>query len=328
MHKPQKKTFNLIGHNNIEKFMLDSIKSRRIHHAYLLSGIEGIGKATFAHRVSRFILSNLYGDNMEIEKNNRTVNLINNDSHPDFMVLSKDSHNEKNVIEIKQVRKCIEFFSHTPILSKFKICIIDSIDDMNINSANAILKILEEPPKNSLFFIIAHNKETVLPTIRSRCLSLPFKKFTDNEIKNFVSERVSEDKILNLDKIVKISNGSIGKALSLINEDFQDINSKVNNLFDTNFSRNSYSLEDFIDISDKIDLFFEIIICKIETLIKEIIQSNIQNERRQIEQYFNLRDHIHKIYFDGKKFNNLNNHMIMDVIFLIKETFDLRKINV
>ena len=71
-----------------------------------------------------------------------------------------------------------------------------------------------------------------------------------------------------------------------------------------------------------------IIIFKIETLIKEIIQSNIQNERRKIEQYFNLRDHIHKIYFDGKKFNNLNNHMIIDVIFLIKETFDLRKINV
>ena len=121
MHKPIRKTYNLVGHSDIEKFMLDSIKSRRIHHAYLLSGIEGIGKATFAHKVSRFILSNLYGDNMEIEKNNRTVNLINKDSHPDFMVLSKDSHNEKNVIEIKQVRKCIEFFSHTPILSKFKI---------------------------------------------------------------------------------------------------------------------------------------------------------------------------------------------------------------
>ena len=68
MHKPQKKTFNLLGHNNIEKFMLDSIKSRRIHHAYLLSGIEGIGKATFAHRVSRFILSNLYGEIWKLKK--------------------------------------------------------------------------------------------------------------------------------------------------------------------------------------------------------------------------------------------------------------------
>ena len=328
MHKPIRKTYNLVGHSDIEKFMLDSIKSRRIHHAYLLSGIKGIGKATFAHRVSRYILSNLYGDNMEIDKNDGNIDLINNESHPDFMVLAKDSHNKKNIIEINQVRKCIEFFNHTPIISKFKICIIDSIDDMNINSANAILKILEEPPKNSLFFIIAHNRETVLPTVRSRCLSLPFKKFTDNEIKNFFSERVSGDKILSLDKIIKISNGSIGKALSLINEDFQNINSKVNNLFDTNFSSNSYSLEEFTDISDKIDLFFEIIICKVETLIKEIIQSNIQNERRQIEQYFNLRDQIHKIYFDGKKFNNLNNHMIIDVIFLIKETFDLRKINV
>ena len=328
MHKPLRKTYNLIGHNDIEKFMFDSINSRRIHHAYLLSGIKGIGKAKFAHRVSRYILSNLYGENMEIDKNKRNVNLINNESHPDFMVLAKDSLNEKNVIDINQVRNCIEFFNHTPILSKFKICIIDSIDDMNINSANAILKILEEPPKNSLFFIIAHNRETVLPTIRSRCLNLTFKKFTDNEIKKFFSERVSDDKNLSLDKIVKISNGSIGKALSLINEDFQNINSKVNNLFDTNVNRNSFSLEEFTDISDKIDLFFEIIICKVETLIKEIIQSNIQNERKQIEQYFNLRDQIHKIYFEGKKFNNLNNHMIIDVIFLIKETFDLRKINV
>ena len=68
---------------------------------------------------------------------------------------------------------------------------------MNINSANAILKILEEPPKNSLFFIIAHNKETVLPTIRSRCLSLPFKKFTDNEITEMLTFELVKEIIIN-----------------------------------------------------------------------------------------------------------------------------------
>ena len=327
MHKPLRKTYNLIGHSDIEKFMLDSINSRRIHHAYLLSGIKGIGKATFAYKISSYILSNLYGKNIEVDKNNKTVNLINNESHPDFMVLQKDTHNKKNIIEINQVRRCIEFFNHTPILNKYKICIIDSFDDMNINSANAILKILEEPPKNSLFLIIAHNKETILPTIKSRCLSLTFNKFTDDQIKKIFSERVSDDEFFSVEEVVKISNGSIGKALSLINEDFQNINSKVNHLFDTNFNRYSYKLEEFTDISDKIDLFFEIIIYKVETLIKETIQSNIQIQQKQIEHYFNLRDKIHKIYFEGKKFNNLNNHMIIDVIFLIKETFSLGKVN-
>ena len=108
MYSSAKETYNFIGNDNIEQFMLNSINSRKLHHAYLFSGTKGIGKATFAYRAARYILSNALKENMDIDKSKKVSKLIEKNSHPDFMVLEKDLDKEKSIIEIDKVRKLIQ----------------------------------------------------------------------------------------------------------------------------------------------------------------------------------------------------------------------------
>ena len=320
MFSSARETYNFFGNENIEKFMLKSINSRKLHHAYLFTGAKGLGKATFAYRVSKYILSNSLQDNMNVDRSEKVDKLIRKNSHPDFMVLSKDIDNEKSVIEINQVRECISFFNHTPILGRYKICIIDSLDDMNTNGANALLKILEEPQENSIFFIISHCKETVLPTIKSRCLNLRFNKFSNTEIKGFL-ENNSIDGIYDLNEIIELSNGSIGRAIDLINEDAQEIILNVKNLFAQSYDEDIYKLENFLRKSSNIDLFFELSISMIDKLIKEFVLSKVNQENEKVHELFSMRADIQKIYHEGKKYKNLKTHMILDLILLIKKSY-------
>ena len=320
MDSPAKETLNFIGNNNIEEFMLNSINNNKLHHAYVLSGIKGLGKATFAYRCSKYILSDSLEKNMNVDNSEKASKLIDSESHPDFIVLKKDIENEKSLIEIDQVRDCINFFNHTPILGGYKICIIDSIDEMNINSINALLKILEEPPRNSLFFIISHNKDSILPTIKSRCLNLQFRKFSNDEIESFLKTKISIDEAYNLSEIVDLSNGSVGRALELIKEDSQEINLKIRKLFNAYSDEDLYELEGFLRRSNKLDLFFELSIIKIDKLISEFALKDHNHENEKIDKFFQVREKFQKIYYEGKKYNNLNNHIILDLISLIKKS--------
>ncbi len=315
-----KVTSDFIGNNNIAEFMLNSINTNKLHHAYLLSGVKGLGKATFAYRCAKYILSDSIEKDMNIGNSVKASKLIESESHPDFMVLKKDIENEKSLIEIDQVRDCINFFNHTPILGGYKICIIDSLDEMNINSTNALLKILEEPPLNSLFFIISHNRDAILPTIKSRCLNLQFKKFSNDEIEGFLKTKTSIDELYDLSEIIDLSNGSIGRALELINEDSQEINLKIRKLFNEYSDEDLYELENFLRSSNKLDMFFELSIVKIDKLIRELSLKGHKYENEKIDKFFHIREKIQKIYYEGKKYNNLNNHIILDLILLIKKS--------
>ena len=321
MYSSAKETYNFIGNDNIEQFMLNSINSRKLHHAYLFSGTKGIGKATFAYRAARYILSNTFKENMNIDKSEKVSKLIEKNSHPDFISLEKDLDKEKSIIEIDKVRECINFFNHTPTLGAYKICIIDSLDDMNINSANALLKILEEPQKNSLFFIISHSKESVLPTIRSRCLNLRFNKFSDYEIKNFLNCKILDEEMYDLNEVVSLSNGSVGRAFNLMSEDSQEIILKVKSLFSQYSDEGFQKLENVLIQSNKIDLFFELSLLIIDKTIKELVFDEHNRDTKKINELFFLRTETQRIYHEGKKFNNINSHMILDLILLIKKKF-------
>ena len=321
MHSSAKKTYNFVGNDNIEQFMLNSINSRKLHHAYLFSGTKGVGKATFAYRVARYILSNTLKENMNIDKSEKVSKLIEKNSHPDFIALEKDLDKERSIIAIDKVRECINFFNHTPTLGTYKICIIDSLDDLNANSANALLKILEEPQKNSLFFIISHNKETVMPTIRSRCLHLHFNKFSDYEIKNFLNNKISNEEVYDLNEVISLSHGSVGRAFELINEDSQEVILKVKSLFNQCSDEDFKKFENDLITSNKIDLFFELSLLIIDKTIKELILDENYRKNRKIDELYLLRTKAQRIYHEGKKYKNINNHMILDLILLIKKSF-------
>ena len=315
-----KKTYNFIGNEHIERYMLKSILNNKLHHAYIFSGIKGIGKATFAYRLSRYILSNSSKDNLFVERSDKNSSLIENNSHPDFKVMEIDVEGGKKNIDIDQVRKCINFFNHTSSMSQKKICIIDCIDDMNDNSSNAILKILEEPPLNSIFLIISHNLESLMPTIKSRCINLKFNKIKDDKIKKYFGENDIEVTSEELKRIIDLSKGSLGKCLQLLDEEYNDINVKVEKLFYHDKDLNIYDLCNEIKNDNYLSIFFELIISYFEDRIKKVSLKRNFNNRKVIFDFLKLRDDINNIIYEGQYYNNVKNHIIIDLCLIIKKS--------
>ena len=322
MLKSPKKTYKFIGNQNVEDYILNSLSNNHLHHAYLLSGIKGIGKATFAYRVSRYLLSGSKEDNLYISKSEKTSNLIEKNTHPDFMVLELDDEEKKITIDIDRVRGCIDFFNHTPAISNYKVCIIDSIEDMNINSSNAILKILEEPPMNSVFFIISHNPESLMPTIKSRCIDLQFKRFNEKELESYLFEEGFDDETVNLKRVISLSNGSLGKCIQLLEDEVRDLNTKVENLFFNYSNLDIYDLINSLNINKNLSLFYELVVSYLEERIKNLSKNNY-NHRKDVIRLFEIRDDIHKIIYYGQYYNNLKNHIILDLLFLIRSSNEI-----
>ena len=320
--KSPKKRYKFNGNQNIEDYILNSLSNNHLHHAYLLSGIKGIGKATFAYRVSRYLLSGSKEDNLYISKSEKTSNLIEKNTHPDFMVLELDDEEKKITIDIDRVRGCIDFFNHTPAISNYKVCIIDSIEDMNINSSNAILKILEEPPVNSVFFIISHNPESLMPTIKSRCIDLQFKRFNEQELESYLFEEGFDDETVNLKRVISLSNGSLGKCIQLLEDEVRDLNAKVENLFFNHSDLDIYDLINSLNINKNLSLFYELVVSYLEERIKNLSNNNYKH-RKDIIRLFEIRDDIHKIIYDGQYYNNLKNHIILDLLFLIRSSNEI-----
>ncbi|MCZ8183362.1 MAG: DNA polymerase III subunit delta' [Beijerinckiaceae bacterium] len=176
----------LVGHSAAEAEFLSLYRAGTLHHAFLLTGPEGVGKATFAYRAARFLLaegeraSGLSGEprDLAVAETSRTAQLVANEAHPDLVVLKRRyrTKDKKFPMEIgvEETRAALGLFSKTAAFGGWRIIIIDSVDDLNSASANAILKTLEEPPARAMFLMVSHQPERLLPTIRSRCRVLPF----------------------------------------------------------------------------------------------------------------------------------------------------------
>ena len=178
----------------------------RLHHAWLLTGPAGLGKAAFAYRAAR----RLFGP--------ASRPLIAASSHPDLMVLERETEGgaTKRNISVDQARKLPEFFSKAPALGRYRVAIIDTADDLNVNAANAVLKTLEEPSGQGVVFLMSNAPGRLLPTIRSRCRRLVFEPWPVNALADWLVKRVQ----LSPDDAVQLATeaqGSPGRALLLIN---------------------------------------------------------------------------------------------------------------
>lgn len=205
-----------------DQAFLSAYEKNRLHHAWLLCGPQGLGKASFAFRCARFLMGrdrDVSSGGLNMSPDDADVRLITAGSHPDLLVLEREmgeSKLKKN-ISVDAVREIGEFFSKAPSRSPYRVCIIDSVDDLNINSANALLKILEEPPHKGIIFLISHSPGRLLPTIRSRCRRLTFVPWTDQAVSAFVRKRLDVDEET-LGRLVRLAHGAPGKALSLMEE--------------------------------------------------------------------------------------------------------------
>ncbi len=189
-----RETEHLFGHAAAEQDFLDAYREGRLPQAWLIGGREGIGKATLAWRVARFILANpdpaqpavQRATDLHVDPNVPAVRRIAARSHGDVVVLRRewDPKGKKHFTEIRvdDVRKAINLFRSAASEGGWRIAIIDSADDFNRSSANALLKIIEEPPPKSLFLIISHRPAATMPTIRSRCRRLMLSPLADADV--------------------------------------------------------------------------------------------------------------------------------------------------
>ena len=217
----------LLGHESAEKTMLAAHQSGRLHHAWLLAGPRGIGKATLAWRFARFLLSGqaeagLFGsepDSLDVPADTPGRSLVDARSHPDLFhlrrMLNPDTGRMRAEIAVDDVRELGGFMHMTPAMGKWRVAIIDAADEMTRNSANAVLKILEEPPPNAVLLMVAHAPGRLLPTIRSRCRRLALPPLGEEIVMRLLGDYAPAVKAEERLVLARLSEGSIGRALDL-----------------------------------------------------------------------------------------------------------------
>jgi DNA polymerase-3 subunit delta' len=237
----------LFGHEIAEQQFLQEFAGGKTHHAYLMTGPKGIGKATLAYRFARHILAtgavqakkqaedsfSLFGDatapakpaaaSLDTTPDDALFRRIAAGSHTDLLTIApaydKKKDVEKNIIGVEEARKVPEFLSLTPAEGDWRVVIVDAVDQLNSNAANALLKILEEPPAQAILLLVCHEPGGILPTIKSRCrkfaLSAPSRAAFDAALAAVAPAIDSSDYAA----LHALSNGSPGLAITLYAQD-------------------------------------------------------------------------------------------------------------
>ena len=205
----------LLGQAEAERQFLHAFNTGRPAHAWLITGRKGIGKATLAFRLARTILSGDAPDAHDPEV--PLFRRVAAGGHADLLVVERavdeKSGRRRAEITVDDVRGVREFLSKTPAEGGWRVVIIDSADQMNTNAANAVLKILEEPPSRAMLLLLAHNPGRLLPTIISRCRRLPAKPLGEDDLAELLARLRPEMSLEDRQILVQIADGSIGRAL-------------------------------------------------------------------------------------------------------------------
>jgi DNA polymerase III subunit delta' len=226
-----RETPDLFGHREGERALLNAYRSGRIPHAWLIGGPQGIGKATLAYRMARFVLSHRNpqaapvqrAETLAIDPSDPVARQITAGAHGGLLVLERGLNDRgvlRTVITVDETRETISFFGSTAAVEGWRVCIVDTVDELNPNAANALLKILEEPPQQSLFLLVSHAPSRVLPTILSRCRKLPLRPLAIDDVVRAAAgttEITAGDPALA--EAAAASEGSVGRALNLLGGD-------------------------------------------------------------------------------------------------------------
>ncbi len=225
--------FELIGQDAAEKSFLQAWDSGRLAQAWLLTGPKGIGKATLAFRIARFVLAGggesqgggLFGDaapaaSLQMAPEHPVFRRISSGGHADFKLIERGWSDDKKTkrkseITVDDVRDVGSFMSLTPAEGGWRVVLVDAADEMNRNSANAILKVLEEPPKRALLLLVGHSPGRLLPTIRSRCRRLSLQALSDDAVINLLGQYAPDIALDERQALARLADGSIGRALDL-----------------------------------------------------------------------------------------------------------------
>lgn len=216
----------LLGHEAAEDAFLDALRAGRLPHAWLITGPAGIGKATFAHRVARFLLAGAPrgARSLEIPADHPTFRRAAAAGHADLLTIERNGGGEEEKkrrsreIPVEQIRRIEPFLRLTAAEGAWRVVVVDEAEAMNRNGANALLKILEEPPAHAILLLTCGNPGALLPTIRSRCRLLALEPLPDATVDRLLEQHAPELDLAERASLVRLAEGSIGRAASLIED--------------------------------------------------------------------------------------------------------------
>ena len=222
-----RETPTLLGHDEAEQALLSAWNQNRFAHAWLVTGPRGIGKATLAYRLARFVLAgggstnNLFGEpnDLAIPTDDPVFRRIAANAHSDLKVIERSFDPKRDRLRdeiiVADARKLVSFFAMTAAESEWRVAIVDSADEMNRIAANALLKTLEEPPSRGLLVLIAHAPGRVPATLRSRCRRLSLRPLATDLVEQIVKEHQPDLADDARTTLARLSDGSPGRALAL-----------------------------------------------------------------------------------------------------------------
>ena len=241
---PPRATPRLFGHAEAERALLDGYRSGRMPHAWLICGPRGIGKATLAYRAARFVLAHpdaaapavQAASSLAIDPDHAVARRVAAQGQNDLLVLERtvgDRGKLRQDIAADDVRRSVGFFGSSAGAGGWRIAIVDSVDELNAAGANALLKILEEPPERALLLLVSHAPGRILATIRSRCRVLNLRPLAPADVARaaaHVLEREPTD--AEIVEAAELAEGSVARALGMLQGDVLAIRDQVIALLD------------------------------------------------------------------------------------------------
>ena len=240
-----------------------ALNGERLHHAWLLHGPRGVGKASFARIAAARLLAEASGTGMsesgfDLAPDHPTMRLIAAHSHPDYLLVERETWDRDKLvaydrrkpddavarnIRIAQIRALMPVLSLAPSVASRRVVIIDAADDLELAAANALLKSLEEPPANTVFLLVSHAPGRLLPTIRSRCRSLAFARLPGSIIDRIIGDHLPSLAPVERERVVQLADGSAGAALTFADDDILALEGALDELAQTGDPKNARRLE-------------------------------------------------------------------------------------
>ena len=257
---------DLIGHEAQEQLLLKTLlDSGRMAHAWLINGPRGIGKATLAYRFARYLLASgaaggkgpgLFGnmlpmagdDGLFVDPDSPVFNRVAASSHADLLSIERTENDRgklRTEIVVNDIRSITSFLNLTAAEGGWRVVVIDSADEMNRNAANAVLKVLEEPPDYALLLLVSHNPGLLLPTIRSRCRPLALSPLSNDAVTTMLRRNFLDLSQADAALLAHLADGSIGRAIDLAGEGGLEIYRELISLLKTLPELDAVRLHDF-----------------------------------------------------------------------------------
>jgi DNA polymerase-3 subunit delta' len=232
-------TLSLFGHAEAEATLLDAYRGGRIAHAWLFGGEQGIGKATLAYRMARFVLAHpdpaapavRKAQSLAVPSDHPVARRVAGQAHSDLLVLERtlnDKGKLRQDIAVDDVRRSVSFFGSTAGEGGWRVAIVDSVEELNSAGANALLKVLEEPPPRALLLLVSNAPGRALATIRSRCRVLALRPLAADDVARAVScLRGEEAESADIRAAAEAAEGSVRRALMFLEGDAMELRRQV-----------------------------------------------------------------------------------------------------